>query len=235
MQPLSRVNLSEQAATRLVAMMTERGLAPGDLLPNEAELSQLLGIGRSTLREAMRSLAFLGIVEARPGVGTRFVGDASRMMDGLLLGGLLQSRKDIDDLCEARLVLETETARLAALRASTENLKRLRELRVRMEDKSLERAEFVALDLDFHMEIAAASGNAILARLLKATRDLLQEWIVGSQKLQAARPLAWKDHRAIEEAIAAGASGKAAELMSAHLRGSSELLRKSFAAKANRG
>lgn len=226
--------MSEQAAARLIAMMTESALAPGDLLPNEMELCRRLGIGRSTLREAVRSLAFLGVVHARPGVGTTFVGDSARMMDGLLLGGLLQSRQDIDALCEARLVLEAETARLAALRASPENLVRLRELRVRMEDKSLDTGEFVRLDLDFHMEIAVASGNPILARLLKATRGLLQEWIVGSQKLEEARPLAWKDHRAIEEAIAAGDSARAHQLMGAHLRDSVELLRKSLGTKRSR-
>jgi GntR family transcriptional repressor for pyruvate dehydrogenase complex len=227
MTPLPRASLSEQVVTRMVQMITQGDWQPGHRLPPEPELCRMLGIGRSTLREAIRALTFLGILRARPGEGTFVAGDTPKLMDGMLLGGLLRSRKEIEDLCEARMVLETELAALAARRATEPQLEQLRELASQMESGSdLSTKEFVDLDLRFHLAIAASAGNEILMHLLSTTRGLLQEWIIRSQRVSAARNLANTGHAVILAAVAGKDPNAARQAMAEHLKGSFRLLQR---------
>ena len=222
---LSRSNLSEQVAGKLLEMLSGQGWKAGDKLPPEPDLCKQLGVGRSTLREGLKSLAFLGVVRSRAGEGTFVAGDTERLLDGMLLGGLLRSRKEITDLCEARLVLETELAALCAMRATNDELEQLRGLASRMvEDEGLTTKEFVEFDLAFHLGVAAASKNEILTQLLKATRGLLQEWIIRSQTKSPARRLAKTGHEEILRAIESRNPEAARAAMASHLRGSFELL-----------
>lgn len=226
--PLNRENLSDRVSGRLLEMMSSQELRPGDKLPAEPDLCRQLGVGRSTLREGIRSLAFLGVLEARAGEGTFVAGNTGRMLDGVLLSGLLQSRKEIDELCEARMVLETELAGLCAERATEEDVAGLRRLAVEMErDSGISTAEFVGLDLSFHLALAMAAKNEILMQLLRATRGLLQEWIIRSQRAEEARGLAKSGHELIVAAIERRDATAARKAMAEHLRGSFELLKKS--------
>ena len=226
--PLNRENLSDQVSGRLLEMLSSQELRPGDRLPTEPDLCRQLGVGRSTLREGIRSLAFLGVLEPRAGEGTFVAGNTGRMLDGVLLSGLLQSRKEIDELCEARMVLETELAALCAERATGEDLAGLRRLATDMErDEGISTAEFVGLDLSFHLALATAAKNEILMQLLRATRGLLQEWIIRSQRAGEARMLAKSGHDQILTAISRKDGAAARRAMAEHLRGSFELLKKS--------
>ncbi|MEP7365072.1 MAG: FCD domain-containing protein [Acidobacteriota bacterium] len=226
--PLTRENLSDQVSGRLLEMLSSQALRPGDRLPPEPDLCRQLGVGRSTLREGIRSLVFLGVLQPRAGEGTFVAGNTGRMLDGVLLSGLLQSRKEIDELCEARMVLETELSSLCAERATEDDLVELRHLAAGMErDDGISTEEFVGLDLSFHLALATAAKNEILMQLLRATRGLLQEWIIRSQRVEVARAVAKSGHERILGAIERRDAAAARQAMAEHLRGSFELLKKS--------
>jgi GntR family transcriptional repressor for pyruvate dehydrogenase complex len=150
------------------------------------------------------------------------------MLDGVLLSGLLQSSKEIDELCEARMVLETELAALCAERATQDDIEQLRLLADEMvRETGISTADFVGLDLSFHLALAMAAKNEILMQLLRATRGLLQEWIIRSQRAEAARGLAKSGHEQILQAIERHDAAAARQAMAEHLRGSFELLKRS--------
>jgi len=117
LKAVSRVTLGEQVAAQLADQITEGRWRPGDKLPSESELCATLHIGRSTLREALKSLAFIGLVQMRPGEGTYVLDGTQLLVDRIRTRGLLKSEKDLQDVGEARMILETELAALAAERA----------------------------------------------------------------------------------------------------------------------
>lgn len=219
LKPVSRVTVGEQVALQLAGMMCEGRWQPGDKLPPEGELCRALGIGRSTLREALKSLAFIGMVRMRAGDGTYVAQTSPGLLERILARGLLKTEKDLADVCEARLVLETELAAMAAQRAEKEDLDRLRDL-VERARRSLagEERPFIELDLEFHMAIAMAAKNNVLRHLLVDIRGVLKEWIMKSQELPGLRENAIVQHEAILASIAERNAGKAREAMQAHLQ-----------------
>ncbi len=214
-----RVTLSEQVATQLASMITAGRWQPGEKLPGELELCRILGIGRSTLREALRSLAFVGLVQTSHGEGTFVSGGAEHLLERLLAKGLLRTEKAIADVCEARIVLETELAALCAERIREDEIKVLRGLIARM-GQCLDRntTEFNELDLQFHLEIASFSKNPVLEKVMNPIRDLVSEWIVKSQELPGLRVNAHRQHQAILEALANRKPDRARKAMREHLR-----------------
>ncbi|MGH9665440.1 MAG: FadR/GntR family transcriptional regulator [Bryobacteraceae bacterium] len=209
----------------MTEMFARENWQPGDRLPAEPELCRSLGIGRSTLREALKTLTFLGVLRVRPGEGTFLAADASRMLDRIVTSGLLRTGKNLSDLCETRLILETEIVALAAKRASADDLRRLRDLdRAMQNGRRLATPEFVNLDVGFHLSLAAAAKNEVLAQLLSTIRGLLQDWVLKSQRLAEARGLANSGHPKILEAIAARRTGEARRAMADHLESSFRLL-----------
>jgi len=197
-----RTSLGEQVALQLAAMITGKRWLPGHRLPPETELCKSLNIGRSTLREALKALAFTGLVRMRAGDGT-YVAEPSRgLLDAILARGLLKTEKDLTDVCETRMILETEVAALAAQRATTDGINDLQKL-IEEGRNSLRGAgrSYVDVDLDFHLAIAHCSGNKVLPRLLIDIRGLLLEWIAKSQELPGLRDNAQADHERIFRSI----------------------------------
>ena len=125
LKPVSRVTLAEQVAAQISDQIAEGRWKPGEKLPSEAELCCALRIGRSTLREALKSLAFVGMVQMRPGEGTYVIEESRLLIDRIMARGSLKTDKELQDVGEARLILEGEIAALAAERAEAEDLEQL--------------------------------------------------------------------------------------------------------------
>jgi GntR family transcriptional regulator, transcriptional repressor for pyruvate dehydrogenase complex len=219
LKPVSRVTVGEQVALQIAGMIREGRWRTGDKLPPESELCRALSIGRSTLREALKSLAFIGMVRMRAGDGTYVAQTSPGLLERILARGLLKTEKDLADVCEARMVLETELAALAAERAEPQDIKRLFEL-VELSRKSLngEGSPFLELDLEFHLSIATCAKNDVLRHLLIDIRGVLIEWIMKSQELPGLRENALKQHEKILEGIADHNPSRARETMQAHLQ-----------------
>lgn len=219
LKPVFRVTLSEQVAMQIASMISSGQWRAGERLPSEAQLCKTLHIGRSTLREALKSLAFVGMVHMRVGEGTYVAEGPSKFLERIFAQGVLVTEKDVTDLCETRILLETELAALSAQRATDEDLHRLEQLVHRMSEYlHSENTAFLNLDLEFHLQIADSSKNQVLTQLLRTIRKLLEEYIVKSQRLPGARELAYEGHLKIFEALKERNSHKARVLMRDHLR-----------------
>ena len=219
LKPVSRVTVGEQVALQLATTIGDGRWRVGEKLPPESELCRALAIGRSTLREALKSLAFIGMVRMRAGDGTYVSQTSPGLLERILAKGILKTEKDLADVCEARLVLETELAAMAVERAEPEDLDRLRDL-LESSRRSLagEDRPFIELDLDFHMAIATCAKNAVLRHLLIDIRGVLIEWIMKSQELPGLRENALVQHEQIFESIVDRNPAKARESMQSHLR-----------------
>jgi GntR family transcriptional repressor for pyruvate dehydrogenase complex len=221
LKPVSRATLSEQIALQLAAELEAKRWNPGEKLPSEADLCKAFNVGRSTLREALKSLSFIGMIRIRAGGGSYVADQRSRYRDGSrpLTKGVLNTDKVIDDFCEARLLIEAEIAGLCAQRATKEDFGVLEEIVDEMADSIDDGGDrFSDLDLKFHMAIATGSKNVILTEWLEHIREGLQELIDKSLLLPAGRELAYKQHRALLEFLKQRNPSKARISVRAHLR-----------------
>lgn len=231
LKPVSRTTLSEQVAMQLAAEIDSRRWQPGDKLPSEAELCRVFNVGRSTLREALKSLSFIGMIRMRAGGGSYVSEQPPQFGDRRLLArDSLGTEKNVTDLSEARLLLETELASLCARRATARDLAMLGDLVRKMKAaKDGDRARFQQLDVDFHLSIAASSKNEILAELLSHIRGALQELIRKSLLLPNGTELAFQQHQEILNALRQRNAARARHAMRIHLtafqRGYNVLLR----------
>ncbi len=214
---VTREALPDQIAARLIGLITERRLKAGDRLPAERELAASMGVSRSSLREALRALAMLGVTEMRHGDGTYLTSlepDALMRPVGLVLS---LSGSGLEELFEARKLVEPGLAALAAQRIGTEEAAEL----VRCAESTpaaLEDPEaFMLADIDLHARIARAASNAVLSRLLDsiAGMGIASRRLTG--RLAAVREQSACDHRAIAAAIAAHDADAAQAAMLRHL------------------
>ncbi len=220
LKPVSRTTLSEQVAMQLASELTGGRWKPGEKLPSEAELCKAFNVGRSTLREALKSLAFIGLIRMRAGGGSYVSDQPSKYLEGPLFAkGVLNTEKDITDLSDARILLETEVAGLCAQRATDQDLAALQDILKQMKT-SIEQGgdAFRELDLGFHLAIAMGSKNQVLSELLRHIREALQELITKSLLLPAGTDMAYKQHRELFEALKQRSPARARKAMRSHLR-----------------
>ena len=225
LQPIPRSSVSDAIVDQIVDLISREVLKPGDRLPSERELGKRFEVGRTSVREALRSLTVMGLVDGRVGDGT-FVSDNHHYLERTLQWGFLLDPKKVEDLIETRLMLESNTAFRAAERADEPNLQSIREALGGMERSLQADDAFLEFDLQFHLEIAMASHNSILHNLVSVTRGYLQEWIKGSLKTPSADAderarLSIAQHRTILGAISEGDSTLARNSMEAHILSSS--------------
>jgi DNA-binding FadR family transcriptional regulator len=218
LKPVKRVTVGEQVAFQLAEMISDGRWKAGQKLPSESELCRALNIGRSTLREALKSLAFAGMVRMRPGDGTYVAERSTGLLDRILARGLLKTEKHLADVCETRQLLETELAALAAERADAGDLARLRELLSESRASLAGHGRpFIEVDLEFHLAIARCAKNEVLGHLLSDIRGVLIEWITKSQELPGLRENALEQHESIYESIASRDARGARAAMEEHL------------------
>jgi GntR family transcriptional repressor for pyruvate dehydrogenase complex len=200
--PVSRTTLGEQVAGQLAKLITGGKWKPGEKLPSELELRKTLHIGRSTLREALRSLSYVGLVVIKPGDGTYVTNGSGRPLQHVFSHGMLRTREDVDDLFETRIILETELGALCAQRASATDLQKIEVLVLEMErtrDHPVE--DFASLDIQFHSAIADGSKNRILGRMFQSLHGLLKEMLSKREHILGGHEETCKGHRKILQAL----------------------------------
>lgn len=216
--------LRGRTAERLAELIVRGEWASGEYLPTEDELTRRLGVSRTAYREAMCMLEAQGLVEVRHGVGTR-VADRSREAVAGSLSLLLRRRRNATaDLLEARHILETEAAALASQRATPEDLQALDDALDAMRRPTASPDEYVSGDLKFHLALALASGNAVLAALAESLRAALHESIAATFDVDGRTERRLHDHERILETIRAGDPVLARAAVAAHLSATHEML-----------
>ena len=178
-------------------------LQPGELLPSRKELAEQFEVGISTIHEAIKSLAAVGLVDSRPGKGTWVRHDA---LDVVLPPSLIINRFgqiDVESIYEARLMLEVTLAELAAQRAAPEEVAAMWAALEASQAVMADDEAFMKADWDFHMAVAKAARNVLIESFYHLSRQLLREFIQDAISLPGVREQASQLHiqqaKAIEQ------------------------------------
>jgi GntR family transcriptional repressor for pyruvate dehydrogenase complex len=227
-----RVN-REPLATEVVRQIIDKILANrmriGDRLPSERKLAEMLGVGRSVIREALKSLTVLGLIDVRQGDGTYLSDPDTGFTTRVIEWGLLLGAHEALDLVEARCHLEAVIAGLAASRRSEEDIEALRRLLAEMEVSQSNTGRFVHADMAFHARTAAACGNGTLERMMSGITVLLQVWIRRVMQQPESYAPTLDEHRRLFAAIEVGDVDGAQAAAAAHMRQARTRLERSLA------
>src|SRR5262245_28732342 len=223
------MGVTDEAIEKIKRMIVSGELAPGDRLPREADLAGRLGLSRNSLREAVRALTLVRILDVRQGDGTYVTTLAPDvLLDAVSFVIDLHQDRSVLDLLEVRRILEAATASLAARAISGDQLAELG--RLLEESAACETIEeLVENDLAFHRTIGTASGNPVLAKLLEGLSSRTSRariWRGITQGGVLERTIA--EHRAIYEAIAARRPELAEAAMTVHVGGVEVWLRQAI-------
>lgn len=205
----------EKSSEDILQYIKDHNLTAGDKLPTEMELSKLLGVGRNTVREALRLLLSRNIVVIRQGAGS-FVSDKNGISDDPLGFFMVDDRKKlIEDLLQARVIIEPQIASIAAQNRTEEELARLEEALKNVEQAMTERSNFSVEDGEFHTCIAGCTHNRVIAELIPVITKGIAEFSSGVKKQEYQQTLV--SHRNIFIAIRDKKPIEAAQAMSYHL------------------
>ncbi|MEA4883310.1 MAG: FadR/GntR family transcriptional regulator [Clostridia bacterium] len=220
MQPgggIRRVKLSDGIVEHIKSLIMAGRLKPGDKLPPERDFAATLGVSRTALREAVRTLSLMGLLDARQGEGTFVSGLVASSFMKPLSPMLAMGSIDILELVEARRIIESKAVSLCALRASEGELADISALVDEMQLSISYIEHFNQLDLDFHMAVSRGSHNSVLVATLEAIRDALYEQVRGVQSLPGASDRALGYHYQITAALVDRDSERAEREMAEHL------------------
>lgn len=211
----AKTRLYEQVLDRLRNHVAEGGLRAGDRLPPERDLAARLGVSRASVKQAIVVLEVQGLVEARHGGGTYLVRDSLEVEP---VEQLVERRRRLPDVLDAREALETKLAELAAERRTEEDIAELRTALGVMGQEIDEGADGVEGDRLFHAAVTAAAHSGILAEFMRSIAEQITESRHESLR-QPGRPVrSLAQHMAIFEAIEAGQPKQAAAAMRRHVR-----------------
>jgi GntR family transcriptional repressor for pyruvate dehydrogenase complex len=212
---------SEQVAVQIQHYIQDEHLQPGDFLGREEDLAAEFGVSRPTLREALKLLASGNLIRASKGPGGGiFVAHTADEGMGLSLsdaiGMMLETGSvTLEELLDARLLLEVPLAGLAAYQASEEDLRRMREALGREAEQDPE--ERAAIDANFHREIAAAAGNRMLQALTGWVYEVVQPSLNRALRGAVVESAVVEQHEALLTAMEKGDAARAERAMKDHL------------------
>jgi GntR family transcriptional repressor for pyruvate dehydrogenase complex len=224
------VALTDEAILKIKEMILAGDLKPGDRLPPEKELGEALGLSRSSLREAVKALEIIRVLDVRRGDGTYVTSlSPSLLLDALSFVVDVHQDDSVLELFEVRRILEPAAAGLATPRMTGADIAHLRELLAQV-DGTPSVDELVANDIVFHRYICERSGNAYLTRMLDALSSSTlraRVWRGLTQEGSVQRTLT--EHRAIVDALEVGDADLVAAQMTVHVSGVAAWLRRALA------
>jgi GntR family transcriptional repressor for pyruvate dehydrogenase complex len=193
-----RNKLSDTVAQKLESLIVAGEFSVGAKLPNEKVLAEQFGVGRSSMREAVRTLEAAGFLRSAHGVGVFVITDRPRpgQIDQALLGGVTMS-----DLFETRMAIESKAAELAARRLTDHHTELLRSIVAAANDPDICDADFVALDGRLHRQVAEASGNPLLLHVWDSISPQFEEYSLKVIGMPGRLQRAHADHCGIVDAI----------------------------------
>lgn len=211
---------------RIESDLLSGALQPGDRLPPERELATTLGVGRSSVREALRVLEVMGLIRTATGSGPQagaiIIGTPTGGMSVLLRLQVAAQSFAIEDVVRTRIALESAVVGTLAAETSVDLGEVERVLEV-MDDASLSAAEFVALDAQLHLALAEAAGNGVIVAMMAGLRDAIEGYVAQGVE----RIADWEDesarlrheHRHIVEVIGEGDADAARIAVAEHILG----------------
>lgn len=192
--------LSQKVADDIKKMIIEKDYHPGDKLPNELEMSDIINVSRSTIREAIKILVSTSILEVRRGKGT-FVSETPGLSKDPLGMDFIEEDNLLEHFFEMRLIIEPQMVEMAIRRGTEEDFKDIKMAFLAVE-KALKSGENHSLaDIEFHNRIAKASGNPIMERIMPVINNGIQGGYAKTKDNPESADVVLKHHRKIMEAI----------------------------------
>jgi len=232
LKPVTKVAMYKDIVNQIMSMIKSGIWQPGTCIPTEVELAKTFNVSRNSIREALKSLAYSGILSSRAGQGTFVTADAMQKIENLELIDFISRKASVDDLTETRLLLETELARLAALRATDEDkielqaLQQQFELQMNYQKAVNDFSNPTEIGIDFHMRIAKIAKNHVLMKLIQSIQGELHEQRRRLEYHNALTlDLRLQEHKAICEAVLDNDPDRAAAAMRTHIQHSFESIK----------
>ena len=216
--PIVRESVAEMVVRRILDMVTARALKPGDQLPPERDLAESLGVSRPSVREAIRGLAILGVVQSRQGGGAYIT-----KLDGDALLGPIQfflSLEDVNirELYDARSLIESDVARRAAVHMDGATLTQLTEILEAQKSTLTDARAFRLSDFAFHEAIWGGCGNAFLKRIGESLNVLGLEFRRRASETSGVLEQSYTDHCRLLAALKARDPDAAAKAAETHMQ-----------------
>ena len=215
-----RPRLSDDAAERVRGLIDDRGLQPGDRLPSERDLARWLGVGRTSLREGLRSLELLGLLQVVPGKGI-YLGQAAAVpLERVVRDWLAANEGALRELIELREAVEVQAARLAAARVGADDVAAMTGAMARMRaaTDAGDVEAFVAADTAFHDAVANASGNMLVRRTLASIAPETRTFRTATASVgRWVMERTYDEHQRVLDAVAAGSTADASRAMREHI------------------
>jgi DNA-binding FadR family transcriptional regulator len=227
MAPIVRRKLYQEVLNRLIEGIMSGDFPPGSQMPSEKELMVRFGVGRPAVREAMLTMQQMGLVRISHGERARVTNPSADTIIGQMSSAMVMmlatSPRGLEDLKEARVMMETGLVQIAARKASGIYIEKLTDIHERLEQARGNRETFIQIDMEFHGLIAEMSGNAIIAAVVRGMLGWLTRFRTEMVSVKGAERVTVEEHARILKAIAAGDAAAAATAMSDHLSRASSL------------
>lgn len=199
-ESIRRDKVYEGVAKQIERLILKK-LQPGDKLPSERELVETLGVSRSSIRDAIRSLELMGMVEPRQGAGTIVREMSSESLANPLANAIRRKEELIGELLDFRMMLEPQLAARAAAQVSSAQISEMEQILKRQEARLHAGETTVVEDSEFHYAIALASGNSVVLKVLDTLMDLLRDSRQRSLQVEGRPQKSLAAHRRILAAI----------------------------------
>lgn len=221
---LPRTTLTEAAFEQLIAYVVKGTWKAGDRLPPERELCQQFGIARTSLREALKAMELVGMLDSRVGDGT-FVCPRSEFLSRPLLWAFTGTdHEELVEIMEARTVVEESLAGLAAERGSPDEISAIKATIAQMREAIAAGASILEADMSFHLAIAAAAHNEVLRNAVQLLRNITRQWLKYKVQMPNVAGSVLKRHEAVYRAIASRKPKAARLAMRKHLEETQQLV-----------
>jgi DNA-binding FadR family transcriptional regulator len=216
---INKPRLSFEVASQIKQLIQSEKLKPGDKLPNEIQLTELFGVSRPTVREAVKSLASHNIIEIIRGKGTFITKNPGLSSDPLGLDFVTDKNLPMA-LLEARLVIEPSVARLAAEKANNKDIEKLQAYIDEMAHIENQSTGWVSLEFGFHRGIACATQNPVIMRIVPVIHDAIVKSLKYAPRSREDHHTASLEHIKILSRIKEKDPKKAFDAMYEHIQNS---------------
>jgi len=213
----------EEVAQQIERLILKK-LRPGDKLPSERELAEMLRVSRSSIRDAIRGLELRGLVEPRQGAGTIVRETAVDPLANPFASALKRRKEMVSELLDFRKMLEPPLAARAATHASADEISEMEEILQRQDAKQSQGEPAVAEDAEFHYSVALASGNGVVLKVLDIIMDLLRDTRERSLQVEGRPQKSLAGHRRVLAAIKRHDAEGAKSAMRRHIEDVEEIV-----------
>jgi GntR family transcriptional repressor for pyruvate dehydrogenase complex len=213
----------DQVARKLEQFILQE-LKPGDKLPSERELAASCKVSRSSIRDAIRRLEMIGLVEPRQGAGTIVRDVSPDALINPLFSAVMRKRRHVADLLDVRMMIEPAIAARAACHITPEQLEKLEQILTRQKDKLFAGELSMDEDAEFHYTIATAANNTVVLHVVDVLMDLLHETRERNMQVEGRLQKSFEGHKRIFTALCRGDAKAAESAMRRHLEEVTQLV-----------